>query len=391
MKNFDYNATTPMRAVAVQAWYDASQQSWENASSSYSAGVRVKVRLNRARENMGKLLGVVPASLVFCSGATEACNIWVQSFFHYFNAPNDRLLVSDQEHACLRESIQIYGGDRVQWFTPTESDVTAQLQQTLEGNSDIKGVVMMAANNETGICNPWKAVSELCRERGLPFFCDTCQLFGKLPVEDLGKLDFFCLSAHKFGGPKGTGLLKISSKYPFVRGAIGGGQEQGLRAGTEDYPSIIAMYEALKESSALANNAESVDIRLSWKNEFCHRIVKTIPGSVIHNEGRESLWNTVSIGFPQKDASYWVEALDQAGFMVSAGSACSSSTPKESSVLRSLGVERRFALRTLRISASWDIDESDWLALHDALSMIWRRVNSEPKSVFTEVIDLDSF
>jgi cysteine desulfurase len=390
MNYFDYNATTPLTAVARAALLDAYDSAWENPSSVYRAGVRVKARMKDARSRLGKLLNVDPDSIVFCSGATEACNMWVRSFFTDSMRKGQWLLASAQEHSCMMESIREKGHDRVRWFSPHHQDVADTVLGQLEGHPEIGGVVMMAGNNETGICFPWQEVAEICRSRGIPFFCDTSQWIGKLPTEGFDRLDYFCASAHKFGGPKGIGFLKLSKRFPMVQGFKGGGQESGVRAGTEDYPSISAMLAALESSDQKLKEQGALKMRELWRKEFVDQLRIKIPGAVIHSDGYPVLWNTVSAALPGKPALQWIEALEERGFEMSSGAACLAGKNKLSHVLDDMGFPKSDATHTLRISSGWETTERDWQALIEAMVAVFEVFASPPGEGLTEVISIDS-
>lgn len=389
MKYFDCNATTSLKPVARDAWVDANAHAWQNPSTSYDSGVRVKALIKVARVRLGEIFEVDPDLLVFCSGATEACNMWINSFFADASAPNQVLLAAAQEHSCMSKSIVACAEDRVIWFSPHHENVIHCITEQLDMHPAIGGVVMMAANNETGICFPWLKVAGICRSRGIPFFCDASQWIGKLPLDGFETLDYFCGSAHKFGGPKGTGFLKVSRRFSTVNGLKGGGQEGGARSGTEDYASIVAMVKALDETLTDLEKVESVSIREKWRLQFIQKLQEKIPAVRIHNKSCQSLWNTVSVALPLKPASYWVEALERRGFEVSAGAACSSSKKSMSHVLKDMDVSDTQAKQTVRISSGWGSLEKDWTELLEAIFSIHADISGKSNDGLAEVVSID--
>ena len=390
MKYFDYNATTPMSPGAHAAWLEAQETAWQNPSGLYRSGIRTKVRLEKARDRLAALFDVNPETLIFCSGATEACNLWVRSFFENPKHAGQKVLASAQEHSCMRGSLSTFGGDRVQWFSPHRREAIDTVAEALETQSDLGAVVMMAANNETGICYPWQEIADTCRRRGIPFFCDTSQWIGKMSLDGFDRLDYFCASAHKFGGPKGVGFLKVSKRFPTVRGSVGGGQEWGIRAGTENYPAIEAMVAALEACQEQIRQADFLNKRFLWLKDFADGLKKRVPGSVIHGEGYPTLWNTASISVPLKASRYWINALEEHGFEVSGGAACNAGKKGLSPVLKDMGFPDSFANSTLRISSGWETRKDDWKALLDALVKVYEAFSDEDGDL-TEVISLDSF
>lgn len=390
MKYFDHNATTPLAPAARQALLDAYDDAWENPSSVYRAGARVRALMKKVRSRLGKHLHVNPDDIVFCSGATEACNMWVNSFFADSTREGQWLLASAHEHPCMRESIRATGGDRVRWFSPHREDTVQTVTEQLKKHPEIGAVAMMAANNETGVCYPWQEIAEICRNRGIPFFCDTCQWLGKLSTDDFDRLDYFCASAHKFGGPKGTGFLKLSKRFPMVQGFRGGGQEDGFRAGTEDYPSLSAMVAALEAFGKKLKEKDALKIRERWRTGFIDQLRTKIPGVVIHSEGHPVLWNTVSVSLPGKSALHWIEALEKKGFEMSSGAACLTHKNNISHVLEDMEFSASDSAHTLRISSGWETTENDWHELLESMIEVWGMFSSPTAGGLTQVISIDS-
>ncbi|MBI3879182.1 MAG: aminotransferase class V-fold PLP-dependent enzyme, partial [Verrucomicrobia bacterium] len=239
----------------------------------------------------------------------------------------------------------------------------AELKAALKKAKHRPGLVaVMAANNETGVLQPWRELAALCREHSVPFFCDAVQWLGKLPAAGLGACDFVSGSAHKFGGPRGVGFLKVPAKgrvHPLLQG---GPQEEGRRAGTENVAGALALVAALEERESRIQNPES---RIKTAREaFEKRLLKALPGSEILGSNSSRLWNTVAALMPEADCRQrWVVKLDKLGFAVSTGSACASGKEAPSHVLSAMGRTSAEAARVLRFSSGWETTEADWLAL----------------------------
>jgi cysteine desulfurase len=233
-------------------------------------------------------------------------------------------------------------------------------------------VAVMAANNETGVLQPWREALALCRENNVPFFCDAAQWIGKLPAKGLGHCDFVSGCAHKFGGPKGVGFLKCPSQgrvHPLLRG---GKQEEGRRAGTENVAGVLSMMAALDaREAALAADAHKT--RLACRLLFEEKLLKDLPGSIIVGHGQDRLWNTVSAIMPEAASRQrWVVKLDKAGLAVSTGSACASGREEPSHVLAAMGFSPAQASRVLRFSSGWETTVEEWNQLADALRQVHR-------------------
>jgi cysteine desulfurase len=235
-------------------------------------------------------------------------------------------------------------------------------------------VALMAANNETGVLQPWREVLALCREAKVPFFCDAAQWVGKLPARGLGRCDYVSGCAHKFGGPKGVGFLKCPSASRTTPLLVGGKQEDGRRAGTESVASVLSMMAALEAREQLFASSEHLR-RLVWREAFERNLLDQLAGSEIVGAGTDRLWNTVSALMPEADCQQrWVVKLDKFGCAVSTGSACASGREEPSHVLAAMGRTPGEAGRVLRFSSGWETAEQDWQSLLQGLLKVQAEV-----------------
>jgi cysteine desulfurase len=223
-------------------------------------------------------------------------------------------------------------------------------------------VGVMAANNETGVLQPWREALALCREHGAAFFCDAAQSVGKLPARGLGACDFVSGCAHKFGGPQGVGFLKVPQKFRSL--LVGGPQEEGRRAGTENVAGVFAMIAALDERE-VALSGSSIAEKLSMRTAFEAELRCALPDVEVVGALSERLWNTVSVVMPEVPdcRQRWVVKLDKLGFGVSTGSACASGKEQTSHVLAAMGLTSERASRVLRFSSGWGTSPADWMDL----------------------------
>lgn len=371
---FDHNATTPLHPVARQAWLDATEKFIGNPSSPHRVGARADAALGEAREKLTKFLGCDALDLVWTSGATESNNT---VFHHAARAANAKAEVwlSAIEHPCVLEAARQYFPKRHRLIPVTRGGV-ANLDWLASKLAKHRPalVALMAANNETGVLQPWAEASALCRKFGVPFFTDAVQWLGKLPARGLGECDFVSGSAHKFGGPKGVGFLKCPAKGRVHALLKGGPQEEGRRAGTENVPGVLAMTAALEERESRIQNSES---RMeAARKAFERKLLASLSGAEIVGADLTRLWNTVSVLMPQADCqSRWVVKLDKAGFAVSTGSACSSGKEAPSHVLAAMGYSAADASRVLRFSGGLGTTTEDWNFLNEALV----KINTEMK------------
>ena len=353
---FDANATTPLHPAARAAWLAAP---WHNPSSLYAEAAAAHDAMDQCRERLAGIVGCEPGDLIFLSGATEANNAVLESFTRL----DKRVAVSAIEHPSGREpapgALQITAG----------ADGIASLDALREILEKEKPalVSLMAANNETGVLQPWREALALCREAGALFHCDAAQWLGKLPAAGLGDCDFLTGSAHKFGGPKGVGFLKVTGHFRWLRG---GPQEDRRRAGTENLPGIAAMLAALEAAESVI--APDDRLRLTFEKE----IQRAIPGVQIVAEKSSRLWNTVLLIMPEHANVKWLARLSRAGFQVSTGSACSSGGGA-SEVLAAMSLPADLLRRVLRISSMREHTAHDWRALAEAFAAVHKSLGQQ--------------
>lgn len=364
---FDHNATTPILADARQAWLEAAEKLIGNPSSPHRVGARADAALTEARQKLAACLGCDPLDIVWTSGATESNNT---ALYHLGFAVDswDEVWISGIEHPCVLEAARRYFPKQLRPIPTLRSGiidltwVDERLRRTRP-----KAIAVMAANNETGVIQPWRQVLAMCREYEVPFFCDATQWIGKLPAAGLGECDFVSGSAHKFGGPKGVGFLKCPVQGRVHPLLLGGPQEEGRRAGTENVAGVLAMVAALQAREQAMARGETQP-RVRWRELFEAGLRENLPGSEVLGAGQEHLWNTVSALMPAADCQQrWVVKLDKVGFAVSTGSACASGREEPSHVLAAMGYSPAEAARVLRFSSGWETTEKDWQALGAAL------------------------
>lgn len=353
----DWNATAPLREVARAAMIDALDRCG-NASSLHAEGRAARALVENARREVARLVGAEPKNVIFTAAGTEA-NVLALS-------PGwgaDVLLVSAVEHPSV-----LVGGQFDTRATIISVDVNgtlglAALDAALdtvarEGRRPL--VSVMLANNETGVIQPVKAAAEMVHAAGGLLHVDAIQAAGRISIDinDL-EADLLTLSAHKIGGPQGVGALvrrdeKLHLARPLLRG---GGQERGLRAGTENV-AAIAGFGAAALSARVNLAAESSRAR-ALQERLELGLCKAVEGAVVFGSVVPRLPNTTSAAVPGTRAETLVIALDLEGFSVSAGSACSSGKIAPSHVLAAMGVAPALAAGAIRISTGYATEEND--------------------------------
>jgi cysteine desulfurase len=368
MVYFDYNATAPLHPAARAAWLDACENLIGNPSSPHRLGGRAENALAEARQKLAKSLGCDPHEIVWTSGGTESSNTVFQHFAQA-SQNDEEVWTSAIEHPAVLAPANFHFKKKLRLIPVSSSGVVELdwLKDSLRQKRPCL-IAVMAANNETGVLQPWEEIAKLCREKEIPFFCDAVQWLGKLPVQTLGQCDFLSGSAQKFGGPKGVGFLKVSAHIginPFI---LGGRQQDGRRAGTENVAGVLSMVAALAATEeALAKNEQGQ--REGWRNEFETKLLKLSAKIVTTGANQKRLWNTAFVFLPESPFR-WVVKLDKAGFAASTGSACATGQEVPSHVLSAMGYVPDQISRAIRFSSGWETLERDWVELFVAINCI---------------------
>ena len=326
--------------------------------------------LAECREKLAEHLGCHPLDIIWTSGATEANNMVMHHFAKKLG-PTGEVWVSAIEHPCVFDSSQHYFGKRARLIPVTRDGVIDLDWLTTELADSRPGLVaVMAANNETGVIQPWREACAICHQYKIPFFTDAVQYIGKMPLKGLGECDYVSGAGHKFGGPRGVGFLKIPNRSTLTPLLHGGKQEGGRRAGTENTAIIAAFSAALEVREKQIARGEHA-LRGVWRDNFERELLRALPGTSIVGATQPRLWNTISALMPDGDRKLqWVIRLDKAGFAVSTGSACTTGKEEPSHVLSAMGFKGAQAVRSVRFSAGWETTEADWDALLKGLVKI---------------------
>ncbi len=362
---FDHNATTPLHPAARAAWLQANDQHWHNASSLYREAGMTSQALEAARERLGDLLGAEAERIVFTSGATESNNTLFAGLAKCL-AADACVAISAIEHPCVREAARTWLGRGRVIEIPVDAEGLVQpdvLQRVLAKHQPAL-VSIMAANNESGVLQPWPELLKLCREAGARFHTDAAQWIGKIDSTSLGTCDYVIGSAHKFGGPKGIGFLLLADEQESFPLLHGGPQESGRRAGTENYPAIEAMVTALE--FVTPRLAEVAATQSALRDAFITQMQQQFAELRVISAGAPRLWNTVLMVMPRHDNLKWLTRLTRLGFAISTGSACSSGKEGASVVVQALGASWEELRRVVRVSSGWDTTAEDWQSLAEA-------------------------
>lgn len=347
----DNAATTKMSDVAVRAMLPYLEEIYANASSVHLLGQRSAAALFSARQQVAQVLNCAPKEVFFTSGGSEADNQALISAAALGKKQGKCHIVSTaMEHHAILHTLEAL---EAQGFTVTllrpQADGIVTATQVAEAITDTTCLIsVMYANNETGAIQPIREIGALCRKRGVIFHTDAVQAAGHLTINvQRDNIDMLSLSAHKFHGPKGIGLLFAKSNIQLTSLIRGGGQERGKRAGTENLPSIIGLATALKDAQEhmQQNTAYITGLRDALRNGL-----DKIDGAGFNGSREHCLPGTVNYSFQGVNGETLLSLLSNEGICCSSGSACSAGSLEPSHVLLALGLSHETAKSALRFS-----------------------------------------
>ncbi|MCC7493396.1 MAG: cysteine desulfurase [Fimbriimonadaceae bacterium] len=349
----DHNATSPLDPAVASAMARFGQLDYANPSGSYPAARAVRAALEAAREQFAAALAVPPGEVVFTSGGTEALNHVLQAVaLPALAGGGGHLVIGGVEHAAVRRCagwLATLGCD-VTLVRPQRTGLVPAAAVAAALRRETCLVALQAANNELGTLQPVAAVGETCRRAGVPLLVDAVQALGKVPLgEAVQAADFLAFSAHKVGGPKGSGALVVRRGRELAPLLHGGGQEGGLRSGTEHVAGAVGC--ALAAERAVARQPQVQQRWLLLRPELLE-IAERLPLARVNGHGTATLANTVSLAFRGIEATALVEWLGRHGVAVSPGSACCAG--RRSEVLEAIGLDEPALRGTIRLSMGPD-------------------------------------
>ena len=349
----DNAATTEMSAAAKKALFETTERVWGNPSSLHSVGQEAKTVLEGAREKIAALLGADPKEIYFTSGGSEADNQAIVSAARNGAKKGKKHIVSTKfEHHVVLHTLDRLAKDgfEITLVDVHENGIVRPEEIAAAIRPDTCLVSVMYANNEIGTIQPIREIGAICREKKVPFHCDAVQAVGHIPVNVKDdNIDMLSLSAHKFHGPKGVGVLYAKRGILLSNVIDGGAQERGKRAGTENIPSIVSMAAALEESVArMAENAEKIT---HLRDRLIEGLSK-IPHSRLNGDRQQRVPGTVNFCFEGIEGESLLLMLDMNGIEASSGSACTSGSLDPSHVLLAIGLPHEIAHGSLRLSLS---------------------------------------
>ncbi len=384
MHNCDHNATSPLRPECLPAMTHALAVGG-NPSSIHAAGRAARKVVEDARAEIAALIGGKGAEIIFTGGSTEANNLALAGAVEGALLTQDdkaaritRLFVSAIEHSSVlrmaEKLAERTAGLKLSIIPVTGDGVvdTEALRVMLREGKGRTLVAVMAANNETGAIQPVAEILRLCREAGALLLVDAVPAAGKIDL-DCSLCDYMTLSAHKIGGPQGVGALVVAEGAPLTAQMVGGGQQKGLRAGTENLSGIAGFAAAVHSLRDV--EGERARIR-HVRDRFERELKLAIPETVIFAANAPRLLGTSNIALPGIVADTALIALDLDGVLASSGSSCSSGKIAPSHVLAAMGVEEKLAGSSLRFSFGWNSTPEDADAAVASLVKLWQRARA---------------
>ncbi|MBQ6678713.1 MAG: cysteine desulfurase NifS [Lachnospiraceae bacterium] len=351
----DNAATTRMSRTAIDAMLPYMEEIYGNPSSLYTIGQRAKEALEDARARVAACLGANPSEIIFTSGGSEADNQAIYSAAYTGAKKGKKHIVSTafEHHAVLHSLKKLEREGFEVTYLDVHEDGLVRLEELKEAlREDTALVTVMFANNEIGTVQPIREIGALCRERKIPFHTDAVQAIGHVPVNVVDdNIDMLSLSAHKFHGPKGIGVLFVKRGVRVLNLIEGGAQERGKRAGTENLAAIMGMTAAMEEACAkLEENSRTVT---ALRERLIDGLL-TIPHSALNGSREKRLPGNVNFIFEGIEGESLLLLLDDRGISASSGSACTSGSLDPSHVLLAIGRPHEIAHGSLRLT----IDES---------------------------------
>jgi cysteine desulfurase len=359
----DYAATTPVdeRVAAVMQPFQSTN--FGNPSSVHRYGQRAEAAVETAREQVSSILGCRPREIVFTSCGSESDNLALRGTAAAGRGVRGegRLITSHAEHHAVSktaEQLEAYYGTSVDWLATDEHGQVQPEAVSQLLSEDTLVVSVMYANNEIGTINPIAEIGQICREAGVPFHTDAVQAAAYLPlnVDTLG-VDLLSLGGHKFHGPKGVGALYVRAGTRLVPSQSGGGQEFGLRAGTQNVAYIVGFAEALR--LAVEEREDRSRHAQALRDHIVGRVLETVPDARLTGSPDTRLPNHSSFAFRNADGNLLLGLLDAAGFACSSGSACKTGSPEPSEVMAEIGLSREWGLGSLRVTVGKDTSADD--------------------------------
>ncbi len=356
----DNSATTQISEEVFREMEPYFKNEFGNPSTLYSIGRESKKALELARQRVADAINAKPEEIIFTSGGSESDNLAIKGIAFKLQNKGKHIITTEIEHPAVKETLKFLEsiGFKVTYLPVYENGLIdiGDLKNAITDETIL--ITVMHANNEIGSVQPISEIGKIASEKGIKFHTDAVQSFGKIEVDvDKLNVDLLSLSSHKINGPKGVGALYIKKGTRIVPLIHGGGQEKGIRSGTENVAGIVGFGKACQ--LAAENLDQHYEKLSSISNEIVEKVLNTIPESYLNGSSENRLPNLVNIRFKAIEGESLILLLDAKGYQASTGSACSSNTLEASPVLTALGLDPVDVHGSLRISLAPESDNFD--------------------------------
>lgn len=372
----DHAAATQTDESVVEAMLPYFLSIYGNPSAIHPQGCEAREAVELAREKVAEFINAASSeTIIFTSGGTEANNLALFGVASSYSQKGKHIITTTIEHHAVLEVCHILEkrGYRITYL-PVDNYGTVSPDVVRQAITDETILIsIMAANNVVGTLQPIREIGAIAREFDVLFHTDAIQMIGHLPIDvKRDNIDLLSISAHKFYGPKGIGALYANQTIPLLPMIYGGGQEDGLRSGTENVPGIVGFGKAAEIAKAeMADEAEHVT---SLRQILSEGIIDCIPECIVNGHTRKRLPNNVNISIKGVEGEYLTKELGKQGVCVSTGSACSSAIKEAPYVLLAMGVERNLANCSIRLSLGKWTDEAEIRSVLKVLSSTVQRI-----------------
>lgn len=347
----DNSATTPLNEEVLKEMEPYFCEYFGNPSTLYSLGQKSKEALEKARKRVANAINAKPEEIIFTSGGSESDNLAIKGIAFKNQDKGKHIITSEIEHPAVKETLVFLESIGFEvTYLPVYGDGIIKIEDLKKAiRDDTILITVMHANNEIGTIQPIAEIGKVAKEKGIIFHTDAVQTFGKIPVdvEELG-VDLLSLSSHKIYGPKGVGALYIRKNTRLVPQIHGGGQERGLRSGTENIPGIVGFGKAAEMAGE--NQKKDYDYLIQIRDGIIDKVLEEIPASYLNGDKEKRLPNIINFRFSAIEGESLILLLDAKGINSSTGSACSSKNLKASPILKALGLEDVDVHGSLRLS-----------------------------------------
>lgn len=373
----DYNATTPIDKMVLEAMLPFFTEHFGNAASrSHAYGWKTEEAIENARTQAASLLGAIEKEIVFTSGATESVNLAIKGVFEANRTKGNHIITVKTEHKAVLdtcEHLAKMGAEITYLDVDSEGNISLEnLENAIKPTTIL--ISVMAANNEIGNIYPIKEIAEIAHKHNVLFHTDATQLVGKLPINVANdNIDLLSFSGHKIYGPKGVGALFVRKNVKIIAQQDGGMHERGLRSGTLNVAGIVGLGEAAE----ICQNTIKIESerQANLRDILEHGILENIPSAKINGVKNDRLPNTTNICFGEIDGEQLLMNLNE--IAVSNGSACNSASTKPSYVLKAMGLSDDLSFGSIRFSLGKMTEESDVFLAINHVKEVFAKMNND--------------